>query len=88
MLSLLQENLKHEDSFLYLSAIEGLSVIAAEFPDSVIVTLAEQFCRSSLKPDTRLKVGEALVRVARLLGKPSFLVLHLVVKIGKHLNVP
>ncbi|KAG8271599.1 Transport and Golgi organization protein 6, variant 2 [Homalodisca vitripennis] len=69
ILCIFQENLKQEDSFLYLSAIEGLAVAAAEFPDSVIVSLTEQFSRNSLAAETRLKVGEALIRVTKLLGE-------------------
>uniref|UniRef100_A0A1B6LQH4 RNA polymerase II assembly factor Rtp1 C-terminal domain-containing protein n=1 Tax=Graphocephala atropunctata TaxID=36148 RepID=A0A1B6LQH4_9HEMI len=69
ILCILQENLKQEDSFLYLSAIEGLATMAAEFPDSVILSLTEQFSRSTLAAETRLKVGEALIRVTKFLGE-------------------
>ncbi|XP_054282724.1 transport and Golgi organization protein 6 homolog [Macrosteles quadrilineatus] len=68
ILCIFQENLREEDSFLYLSAIEGLSTAAAEFPDSVILSLTEQFSRRTLKPETRMKVGEALVKVIKVLG--------------------
>lgn len=78
--------MKHEDSFLYLSAIEGLSIAAAVFPDTVIVLLAEQFSRQSLTPDCRLKVGEALVRVIKLLGN-IFLSFH-TCKEGHQKKVP
>lgn len=61
--------MKHEDSYLYLSAIEGMSSLAAEYPDTVLITLIEQFTQGDVLPtDTRLKVGETLVRVTKLLG--------------------
>lgn len=69
ILCIFQENLKHEDSYLYLSAIEGMSSLAAEYPDTVLMTLIVQYSRTDMLPtDTRLKVGETLVRVTRLLG--------------------
>ncbi|XP_075212217.1 transport and golgi organization 6 isoform X3 [Lycorma delicatula] len=66
ILCIFQENLKNEDSYLYLSAIEGISSLAAEFPDTVLVTLIEEY--SQTETTTRLKVGEALMRVVRRLG--------------------
>lgn len=61
--------MKHEDSFLYLTAIEGLSTLASEFPDTIMMTLIDEYSHTDrTQPDVRLKVGEALVRVVRLLG--------------------
>lgn len=69
ILCIFQENLKHEDSYLYLSAIEGMASLAAEYPDTVLMTLIEQYTQTDVLPtDNRLKVGETLVRITRLLG--------------------
>ncbi|XP_012251932.2 transport and Golgi organization protein 6 homolog [Athalia rosae] len=75
ILCLFQENLKHEDSFIYLSAINGISTLATSYPKTVIELLVHEFINvtsnskdSSLSPDTRAKIGEVLVRVTRSLG--------------------
>lgn len=67
ILCVFQENLKHEDSYLYLTAIEGLACLATEYPDTVLLTLAEEYVRS--EGNVKLKVGESLMRVIRNLGE-------------------
>lgn len=74
-----QENLKHEDSFIYLSSINGLAVMANVFPNTVIKTLVEEYAEMRTKKtvadnnnnsaELKMKVGEVLVRVTKLLGK-------------------
>nr|XP_018896438.1 PREDICTED: transport and Golgi organization protein 6 homolog [Bemisia tabaci] len=65
---LFKENLKHEDSYLYLSAADGLASLAAELPNSVLVTLIDEYS-SNENPELRLKVGETLVKCTRMLGE-------------------
>lgn len=76
ILCLFQENLKHEDSFIYLSAINGIATLATSYPQKVIELLVREFIdvtsaskESTISPDTRAKIGEILVRVTRSLGE-------------------
>uniref|UniRef100_A0A8D8WYK5 Transport and Golgi organization protein 6 homolog n=1 Tax=Cacopsylla melanoneura TaxID=428564 RepID=A0A8D8WYK5_9HEMI len=70
LLCLFMENLSHEDSYLYLSAVEGLAALTAEHADSVVETLTEQFIGQDQRElECRLKLGEVLMRVARHLGE-------------------
>uniref|UniRef100_A0A1B6DUB8 RNA polymerase II assembly factor Rtp1 C-terminal domain-containing protein n=2 Tax=Clastoptera arizonana TaxID=38151 RepID=A0A1B6DUB8_9HEMI len=70
VLCVFQENMNHKDSYLYLSAIEGLSTLAAEFPDTVLLSLIRNYSRVDIEDsESRLKIGECLMRVTRLLGE-------------------
>lgn len=71
----LQENLKHEDSFIYLASINGLCALATAFPDKVIETLMLEYIDmpkraavSEITVETRIKLGEILVKTTRALG--------------------
>ncbi|KAJ6652483.1 hypothetical protein lerEdw1_011453 [Lerista edwardsae] len=69
LLQVFVENLEHEDSFVYLSAIQGAALLSDVFPAQVLPPLLAQY--GSPRPgavETRLKVGEALVRATRALG--------------------
>lgn len=69
--------MKHEDSFIYLSSINGLAVMANVFPNTVIKALVEEYEEMSAKrtdnnnslAELKMKVGEVLVRVTKLLGR-------------------
>jgi len=74
--------LKHEDSFIYLSCINGLAVMANVFPNTVIKTLVEEYEEvrtkrkvpdSNISAELKMKVGEVLVRVNKFLGKYYFM---------------
>jgi hypothetical protein len=73
-----EENLRHGDSYLYLAAINGLSALSNCFPESVVPSLAQEFAGfgsntdSGLTPEQRLKVGEALMKAIRNLGRILF----------------
>lgn len=77
VLVLLLENLEHEDSFVYLSAIQGLAVLADSFPQRILEQLLQDFQRGPTLPtsnkerslETRLKVGEVLMRATRAMGE-------------------
>ncbi|XP_062317143.1 transport and Golgi organization protein 6 homolog [Osmerus eperlanus] len=82
LLSLFLENLDHEDSFVYLSAIQGLAVLADSYPEKILQRLLGEYDPSPLSgpppqtpPDpprsleTRLKVGEVLMRASRAMGE-------------------
>lgn len=71
------ENLEHEDSFIYLSAIQGLAALADSYPQRILEKLLQDFQRGPSLPtsskehslETRLKVGEVLMRATRAMGE-------------------
>ncbi|XP_043276359.1 transport and Golgi organization protein 6 homolog [Venturia canescens] len=76
ILCFFQENLKHEDSFIYLSAVNGLCVLATLFPEKVIEILIQEYVdmpqrntNGEIAPENRAKLGEILVKTARALGE-------------------
>ncbi|XP_073706776.1 transport and Golgi organization protein 6 homolog isoform X2 [Garra rufa] len=76
LLTLFLENLEHEDSFVYLSAIQGLAVLADSFPEQILQRLLGEYQtgatvgspKSERSLETRLKVGEVLMRASRAMG--------------------
>ncbi|KAK6318332.1 hypothetical protein J4Q44_G00116230 [Coregonus suidteri] len=73
ILTLFLENLEHEDTFVYLSAIQGLAVLADFFPERILLRLQEEYqsgpsSQRERSLETRLKVGEVLMRASRAMG--------------------
>uniref|UniRef100_H3AEV0 Transport and golgi organization 6 homolog n=1 Tax=Latimeria chalumnae TaxID=7897 RepID=H3AEV0_LATCH len=70
ILSVFLENLEHEDSFVYLSAIQGLALLSDVYPERILPRLLEKYGESmqGQSPETRMKVGEVLMRATRALG--------------------
>ncbi|XP_077372468.1 transport and Golgi organization protein 6 homolog [Festucalex cinctus] len=76
VLILFLENLEHEDSFVYLSAIQGLASLADIYPERILERLLKDFQHgSSLSTSNkehslefRLKMGEVLMRASRAMG--------------------
>ncbi|XP_043072682.1 transport and Golgi organization protein 6 homolog [Puntigrus tetrazona] len=76
LLILFLENLEHEDSFVYLSAIQGLAVLADSFPEQILQRLLGEYQtgatvgspKKERSLETRLKVGEVLMRASRAMG--------------------
>ncbi|XP_008553458.1 transport and Golgi organization protein 6 homolog [Microplitis demolitor] len=74
VLCLFKENLKDEDSFVYLTAVNGLCAMALKFPNQVIEVLVQEFVdmptrgKGEIAPENRAKLGEILVKTTRLLG--------------------
>ncbi|KAM4800176.1 transport and Golgi organization protein 6 homolog isoform X3 [Urocitellus parryii] len=70
LLKIFLENLEHEDSFVYLSAIQGVALLSDVYPEKILVDLLAQYDSSKEKytPETRMKVGEVLMRIVRVLG--------------------
>uniref|UniRef100_K7FQ13 Transport and golgi organization 6 homolog n=1 Tax=Pelodiscus sinensis TaxID=13735 RepID=K7FQ13_PELSI len=70
------ENMEHEDSFVYLSAIQGagIALLSDVYPEQVLPCLLAQYGGTSPgaagphTAETRMKVGEVLMRVTRALG--------------------
>ncbi|XP_062923363.1 transport and Golgi organization protein 6 homolog [Mobula hypostoma] len=75
VLTVFLENLSHEDSFVYLSAIQGLSVLSDVYPARILPRLLREYQTSldeSETPrsvETRMKIGEVLMRCTRALGE-------------------
>ncbi|XP_034945636.1 transport and Golgi organization protein 6 homolog [Chelonus insularis] len=70
-----KQNLKDEDSFIYLAAINGLCAMASSFPQQVIEILVQEFIdmpqrnvNGEIAPENRAKLGEILVKTTRALG--------------------
>ncbi|XP_035674864.1 transport and Golgi organization protein 6 homolog [Branchiostoma floridae] len=73
LLKVFQENLDHEDSYIYLASIRGLAALGSRFPEVVVPEICEQFAnfRQGKKERTaedRMKLGEILTKVTRSLG--------------------
>ncbi|KAM3933358.1 transport and Golgi organization protein 6 homolog [Leptodactylus fuscus] len=74
VLQLFMENLEQEDPFVYLSAIQGIAVLSGDIPEHILPILLAQYentVSDKVKvpaPETRMKVGEALMRCTRTLG--------------------
>ncbi|XP_041970033.1 transport and Golgi organization protein 6 homolog [Aricia agestis] len=78
---LFQEQLKDSDSYLYLSAINGISSLATHCTDDVIGVLCEEFCGMTIEDnmktmdqenkiaELRMKIGDIIVKVTRRLGE-------------------
>ncbi|MGH0143878.1 UNVERIFIED_CONTAM: hypothetical protein FKN15_005004 [Acipenser sinensis] len=76
LLTLFLENLEHSDSFVYLSAIQGLTMFSDVFPEQILLRMLKEFEESPKEMkklcsiETRLKTGEALMRATSgLTGK-------------------
>ncbi|XP_045149853.1 transport and Golgi organization protein 6 homolog, partial [Echinops telfairi] len=70
LLKIFLENLEHEDTFVYLSAIQGAALLADAYPEKILLGLLAQYDSRKDKhtPETRMKVGEVLMRIVRALG--------------------
>ncbi len=76
-----QENLEDEDTYIYLQSINGLVACANHNPELVVDLLTREFgCfddrgyHKDKAVEVRTKLGEALVRVTKMLGEltPAF----------------
>ncbi|KAM4046496.1 transport and Golgi organization protein 6 homolog isoform 2-T2 [Anomaloglossus baeobatrachus] len=74
VMQLFLENLEQGEPFVYLSAIQGIAILSRDIPERILPILLSQYESTvSLKgklpsPETRMKVGEALMRCTRTLG--------------------
>nr|XP_033796036.1 transport and Golgi organization protein 6 homolog [Geotrypetes seraphini] len=72
VLKILLENLEHEDSFVYLSAIQGVALLSDVYPEQILPVLLSQYGNSEKSPESRMKMGEVLMRGTRALGDLVF----------------
>ena len=76
ILQVFEEKLTHPDSYIYLSAINGLAAMAENFPEKVIPRLIDLFRDPELEiengeaipSEMRIKLGESIVKTSRSLG--------------------
>ncbi|KAI4464180.1 transport and golgi organization protein 6 family member [Holotrichia oblita] len=76
ILNIFQQNLKEEDSFIYLSSINGLAAMGYLFPDVILNILTDEYSDFSRRnaedgPELRMKLGEILLRVIKTLGETA-----------------
>jgi len=69
LLDIFQAQLRGSDSYLYQAAILGLSAMGDIFAEEVIPILVRSFLNELLSEETRLKLGETLVRVGERCGE-------------------
>ncbi|XP_015262181.1 PREDICTED: transport and Golgi organization protein 6 homolog [Gekko japonicus] len=78
LLKIFVESLDHEDSFVYLSAIQGVVLLSDAFPEEVLPPLLARYessppgAQEAWPVETRMKAGEALMRSTRALGDLVF----------------
>ncbi|KAG8042660.1 hypothetical protein G9C98_005294 [Cotesia typhae] len=71
VLCLFRKNLEDEDSFVYLTAINGLCAMALKFPRDVVEILVQEFidmAERDIAAENRAKLGEILVKTTKGLG--------------------
>lgn len=67
LLALFEHNLKDDDSYIYLTAVEGLAVLCDVYPEKAVPAVCDQI-HSKRSVADRTKMTEALTRAARRLG--------------------
>uniref|UniRef100_A0A8D0GLY6 Transport and golgi organization 6 homolog n=1 Tax=Sphenodon punctatus TaxID=8508 RepID=A0A8D0GLY6_SPHPU len=71
LLEVFLENMEHKDAFVYLSAIQGVALLSDVYPEQILPRLLAQYGSKGNQTTTesRMKVGETLMRVTRALGE-------------------
>ncbi|CAI9720086.1 and Golgi organization 6 homolog [Octopus vulgaris] len=77
ILHIFEEKLTHPDSYIYLSAVKGLSVMADHFPNKVVPRIIKLFQDpeseihngEAVSSELKIKLGECLVKVTQGLGE-------------------
>lgn len=71
LLEIFRENLRHEDTYVYLAAVQGLAVLADVLADKVLPIVLEEYAETKKRKsdETRMKLGEVLVKTTKALGR-------------------
>ena len=69
ILGLFESQLGDADTYMYFAAINGLVSLGDVFPVRVVPVLARKFRDVAVGTENRLKLGEAMMRVARACGQ-------------------
>ncbi|KAL4235452.1 Transport and Golgi organization protein 6 [Mactra antiquata] len=80
LLKIFEENLDHGDSYIYLSAIKGLTALCDKHAALVIPRVCDKFANfgqgnhGNVSPELRMKLGEVMIKASRCLGDllPSY----------------
>jgi Required for nuclear transport of RNA pol II C-terminus 1 len=72
------DNIAHSDSYIYLTAVQLLSALITKCHKNLLPRLVKEYlsdvtCNTQLPADSRMKLGEVLVKVSAALGKHLFL---------------
>lgn len=71
------EQLDHDDTYIYLSAIQALGAIVERHADDILPTLVTKYTDLDQKStEFRVKLGEVLVKATRCLGRSIYLTVH------------
>ncbi|CAF1546090.1 unnamed protein product, partial [Didymodactylos carnosus] len=88
LFDLFQKYLQEEDSYIYLAAINALCALADRYTDKVLPLLCHEYTMIERKLEDKLKVGEVLVKVSKLLGditpKYSTILINTFLNASKH----
>lgn len=88
ILELFIEQIKHEDSFVYLNAVKGLCALTANFTNETLSAIAAKYTQDALDLDYRLRIGEALRQSIQnsgeVFGKYGETVLPVIFKTMRH----
>jgi hypothetical protein len=68
ILEIFKAQLRDEDSYIYLAAIQGLEALSDIFPEQTIPVLCRNFQEISFPLETRIKIGESIVNIVRRCG--------------------
>ena len=71
IVSVLKKALNDEDSYVYLAAVSGLTVVASRCGNEVLPLLLTVFSNPLAPLDLRLKMSEAIVSTVHFLGRAS-----------------
>ncbi|KAJ3179698.1 transmembrane and coiled-coil domains-containing protein 7 [Gaertneriomyces sp. JEL0708] len=69
VISLFLEQIRNEDSFIYLNAIKGLSSLADVYPAETLSTITSRYSDDSVDIDYRLRIGEGLLQTIQRCGE-------------------
>ena len=69
ILGIFQNQINEEDEYVYGNAIQGLNALADIFPEKIIPILVTTYKNDKHSQENKLKLGEALLLVARKLGQ-------------------
>ena len=78
LLQIFKENLDHDDTYIYLAAMQGLAALADHAPQQVVPTLVHEYANLGTqakqhmhKAEFRMKLGEVIMKTIRQLGARS-----------------
>lgn len=69
ILTIFQTQLSDEDTYIYLSAIDGLTALGDVYPKEIIPILTSQFLQGHQTVEVRLKISESLLKIAQRCGE-------------------